>query len=165
MPIAVESKEEYKASREPSVSSLETSIAQLERQLHAKDSELRSAKAQLLESGKPTSTVELSDHQIHVRFARLIDAIGDWVARGFESFQPTTSPSAEVVSVLQRVSASYDALVQNPVTQHLVLRSMVADILAQAFVTDQFFGDVAFAELKHAMSASGMLTVALFSVV
>ena len=65
---------------ESSVSSLEATIATLETQLHEKDNQLRESQAALLQHGRRTSALIVTDQSVVQKFELLNDKIQDWVS-------------------------------------------------------------------------------------
>lgn len=73
--------------------------------------------------------------------------------------RPESPPDREVLAILQRSQPNYASLLREPRTKYLVIRSLVAEIIVQAFSTEEFLGIPAFSELKQGIGATGKLLV------
>lgn len=69
--------------------------------------------------------------------------------------RPGNSPAQEVVAILQRSQPNHAALLREPRTKYLVIRSLVAEVIVQAFTTEEILGIPAFSELKQAITTAG----------
>ena len=67
--------------------------------------------------------------------------------------RPGVSPAREVVAILQKSQPNYATLLGEPRTKYLVIRSLVAEILVQAFNTEELLGNPAFSEVKQTIGA------------
>ena len=135
--------------------SLENQINSLETQLHQRDAQLRDSQAALLQRSRGVGVSGLDDKQVNERFVRLSKSINDWVLSHFKTMRPGSSPTRDVLTILQRSQPNYATLLKEPRTQYLVIRSLVAEIIVQAFMTGELLGNPAFSELKQAISTTG----------
>ena len=124
--------------------------------MHAKDIELRESQAAFLRSGRRISTVNLPDGQVRDSFTKLYKSISKWVLTHFESLPLAEHVlTSEITSVLERAQPDYRKLIQSPETVNIVLRGLVADILAQAFTSGQLLGNEVYWELKQVIGLKG----------
>ena len=135
--------------------SLENTINTLETQLHERDAQLKASQAALLQKGRVSRGSGLDDRHVNDRCSRLSKGINDWVLTHFKSMRPVNSPGRDVATMLQRSQPNYASLLGDPRARYLVIRSLVAEILTQAFITGELLGNPAFSELKQTIGAKG----------
>ena len=131
--------------------SLENTINSLETQLHERDVQLRESQAILLQKGRSIGGSSLDDRQVNERFSRLSKIINDWVLTHFKKMHTGVSPARDVDSILQKSQPDYAILLGEPRMRYLVIRSLVAEVLVQAFNTEELIGNPALSELKQAI--------------
>ena len=135
--------------------SLENTINTLETQLHERDAQLKASQAALLRNGRANGSSGLDDRHVNERFSRLCKDINDWVLTYFKNMRSGVSPGREVATMLQRSLPNYATLLGDPRARYLVIRSLVAEILTQAFTTGEFLSSPAFSELNQTIGATG----------
>ena len=135
--------------------SLENTINTLETQLHERDAQLKVSQAALLQKGRAAGGSGLDDRHVNDRCSRLSKGINDWVLTHFKSMRPVNLPGRDVATMLQRSQPNYASLLGDPRARYLVIRSLVAEVLTQAFITGELLGNPAFSELKQTIGAKG----------
>ncbi|KAL9116529.1 MAG: hypothetical protein Q9187_006945 [Circinaria calcarea] len=145
---------ELKAAHNSPATSLESQINSLETQLHERDAQLRDSQAALFQRSRGAGVSGLDDKQVNERFLRLSKSINDWVISNFKAMRPGNSPVQEVLAILQRSQPNHAALLREPRTKYLVIRSLVAEVIVQAFTTEELLGIPAFSELKQAITTA-----------
>ena len=98
---------------------------------------------------------DLSDKQIHGKFAELSRSINDWTITYFKEFRQPSSLPADTLEMLQRNQPNYGAFLKNPRTKYLVLRALVADILLECFTSGELIGTEDFSHMRDSISAGG----------
>ena len=136
-------------------SSLENTINTLETQLHERDAQLKASQAALLKKGRSTGGSGLDDRHVNERFSKLSKGINDWVLTHFKNMRSGVSPGRDLAAMLQRSQPNYAALLGDPRAKYLVIRSLVAETLTQAFTTGEFLSNPAFSELNQTVGNTG----------
>ena len=144
------------AAYDPTVLALKDKVANLQDDLHSKDANLREAQGALLASGHGASGVAVMDDKtVHGQFSRMNKDIADWVLTHFKNSRPAASPPSEVTSTLIRTQPNYQFLMQESRTRFLVLRAVVADMLAEAMASGAIYGNEDFARMRESVARNG----------
>ena len=133
---------------EPTIrSEPKSQTAALERQLHDRDDQLRANQAAMLQQGRNVVGDTLDDRQVNQRFGQVNKGIRDWVVGNFKNIPGNPSLSRDTATLLQGTQPNYRAMLEDPRTKYLVLRSLVAEVLVRAFKSGEFHGSPAYSEL------------------
>ena len=146
--------DEAKAHSEP-----RAQIVALERQLHDRDNQLRTNQAALLQQGRSVASDTLDDRQVSQRFAQVNKSIRDWVVGNFKSIPGNLNVSRDTATFLQRTQPNYRAMLEDPRTKYIVLRSLVAEVLVQAFKSGELLGSPAYSELDAWVKEDGKVSL------
>ncbi|KAI9703753.1 MAG: hypothetical protein M1836_007523 [Candelina mexicana] len=142
------------AKHDSSHSALEDQVRSLQASLSDRDAQLKSSQAALLRSGrggqnKPSS---LSDREIHAQFSALSKAINDWVLSYFKNVRQNVHPTPELSRMLGSTQPSWQTLLGQPRTKYLVIRAVVAHVLAEGFSSGELMGAGPFSALESLIS-------------
>ena len=105
---------------------------------------------------------DLSDRQIHSKFAELSRSINDWTITYYKELRQPSALSPDTMEMLQRNQPNYAMFLRGPRTKYLVIRSLVADILQEGFTTGELIGSEDFAHMRDSISNGGKIILSLF---
>ena len=130
-------------------------VVALERQLQERDEQLRASQAALLAQGRSVGSDAMDERQVSQRFAQVNKSIRDWVVGNFKNMSGNSTATRDVAPLLQGTQPNYRAMLEDPRKKYIVLRSLVAEVLVQAFKSGELVGSPAYSELDSWVRESG----------
>ena len=109
----------------------------MESDLKSRDNKIRELQAALLKQGRGVSEID------------------DWVMTYFKGHNFNSPSSDRTVGILRRIAPGYDRLLQDPRIKYLVIRGIVMENIADAYLANEFIGNIPYNELKQGFSKCG----------